>query len=239
MIFVIPMAGLSNRFREEGFTLPKYMLYVKNRSLFDLSVSSFEAYFATARFVFIALDLFDTKRFITDECKKLGIANYSIIILNRPTRGQAETVYLGLQKLDGQAKAGNLIIFNIDTIRHNYGFPGIAKETGGVLEVFKGSGKNWSYAKTNGLTDDVIETAEKKEISEYCSTGMYYFKDVHIFEKLFLQYSQHFEGNAGELYIAPMYNLLIQCDLGCKIDLIKNNDVVFSGVPAEYYQLLK
>ena len=39
MTIIIPMAGLSSRFTNAGYVLPKYMLYVKNRSLFNLAVS--------------------------------------------------------------------------------------------------------------------------------------------------------------------------------------------------------
>lgn len=91
------MAGLSSRFTKAGYTLPKYMLYVKEKSLFNLAVSSFEKYFTTCRFVFIVRDVYDTPRFVEEECKLIGISNYKIII-TEPTRGQAETVYVGIKK---------------------------------------------------------------------------------------------------------------------------------------------
>jgi hypothetical protein len=46
------MAGLSKRFTDAGFTLPKYMLYAREKSLFNLAVSSFEAYFKTEKIYF-------------------------------------------------------------------------------------------------------------------------------------------------------------------------------------------
>lgn len=97
MTIIIPMAGLSSRFTKAGYTLPKYMLYVKEKSLFNLAVSSFEKYFTTCRFVFIVRDVYDTPRFVEEECKLIGISNYKIII-TEPTRGQAETVYVGIKK---------------------------------------------------------------------------------------------------------------------------------------------
>ena len=60
MTIIIPMAGLSSRFTKAGYVLPKYMLYVKNKSLFNLAVTSFEKYFDTCRFVFVARNVFDT-----------------------------------------------------------------------------------------------------------------------------------------------------------------------------------
>ena len=64
---IIPMAGLSSRFTKSGYTLPKYMLYVGNKSLFRLAVESFEKYFKLSRFTFICRDVYCTKKFIENE----------------------------------------------------------------------------------------------------------------------------------------------------------------------------
>ena len=50
----------------------------------------------------------------------MGILNYEVVSLNAPTRGQAETVFLGLQKVNNK---NELTIFNIDTLRSNFKFP--------------------------------------------------------------------------------------------------------------------
>ena len=104
------MAGLSSRFAKSGYTLPKYMLYAGNKSLFRLAVESFEKYFRLSRFTFICRDVYCTKQFIENECKLIGIENYNIIA-TEPTSGQAETVYIGVKDLD---KDEDILIFNID-----------------------------------------------------------------------------------------------------------------------------
>ena len=97
MTIIIPMAGLSSRFSKAGYVLPKYMLYVRNRSMFNLSVSSFEKYFVSCKFLFIARNIFDTRAFIEQECELMGIKDYETVILDSPTRGQAETVMKGIE----------------------------------------------------------------------------------------------------------------------------------------------
>lgn len=167
MTIVIPMAGLSSRFSKAGYTLPKYMLYVKDKSLFNLAVSSFEKYFKTCKFVFIARDVYDTPRFVEEECKILGIKDYQVVV-TEPTRGQAETVYKGVEGADIPADEG-ILIFNIDTFRPGFTFPIEIEKWDGYLECFVGDGANWSYAKTEDGDPEskVIETAEKKEISNF------------------------------------------------------------------------
>lgn len=239
MTIVIPMAGLSSRFTKAGYTLPKYMLYVKNKSLFRLAVESFEKYFDTVRFVFIARDVFDTERFIKEECNLLGIKDFSVVMLDQPTRGQAETVIKGVEGA-GVKDDENILIFNIDTFRPGFIFPENIKDWDGYLEVFEGSGANWSYAKTESENSTrVVETAEKREISTHCSTGIYYFKKAKEFVDAYNENLVNPIKGVPELYVAPLYNFLIRDGKSIHINIIPRETVIFCGVPQEYEEQLR
>ena len=239
MTIIIPMAGLSSRFTRAGYVLPKYMLYVKNRSMFNIAVSSFDKYFDSCRFVFVARDVFDTRSFINQECQLMGIKDFEVIILPAPTKGQSETVYEGIKRASVPAQEP-VLIFNIDTFRPGYTFPEQIGQWDGYLEVFEGSGANWSYARTESESSSlVVETAEKKEISKYCSTGLYYFKTAEMFEKAY-EYNLIYPINDKmELYVAPLYNHLIAWSQKIHIHTIRRDEVIFSGVPDEYEQILR
>jgi hypothetical protein len=239
MTIIIPMAGLSKRFTDSGYTLPKYMLYAREKSLFNLAVSSFEAYFQTEKFLFIARDVYCTKEFIEKECELLGIAFFEVIVLDKPTRGQAETVYLGVLASEMEDSEA-ILIFNIDTFRPNFRFPVNLSNWDGYLEVFEGDGANWSYAKTeNSASTKVIQTAEKEEISNYCSTGIYYFKKKASFMSAFDSANVDISKiKLKELYVAPLYNYLIGIGQEIHIDIIQREEVTFCGVPAEYLDFL-
>ena len=234
------MAGLSQRFIKAGFTLPKYMLYIKDKSLFNLAVSSFENYFQTCKFVFIARDLFDTKRFIESECELLGITTYQVILLDLPTSGQAETIFLGLKKAMVK-DLEPILVFNIDTFRPGFSFPENLLKLDGYLEVFFGDGANWSYAQTESSgSTRVIKTAEKNQISNYCSTGLYYFKTSVLFNEAYINDVQSsISKTSKEFYVAPLYNFLIETGNNIHIHLIKKEEVQFCGVPNEYYAYLE
>lgn len=239
MTIVIPMAGLSSRFTKAGYTLPKYMLYVKNKSLFRLAVESFEKYFETARFVFIARDVFDTERFIKEECNLLGIKDFSVVMLDQPTRGQAETVIKGVEGA-GVKDDESILVFNIDTFRPGFIFPENIKDWDGYLEVFEGSGANWSYAKTESENSTrVVETAEKREISTHCSTGIYYFKKAKEFVDAYNENLVNPIKGVPELYVAPLYNFLIRDGKNIHINIIPRDAVIFCGVPQEYEEQLR
>ena len=242
-MIVIPMAGLSRRFKESGYALPKYMLEADSKSLFAHSVASFEHYFNQEKFLFIALDVFGTKKFIETECVKLAIQHYQIIILDQPTRGQAETVYLGLKnaKIDPEE---DLLIFNIDTFRYGFRWPleFDLKCIDGYLETFIGEGKNWSNVlPTDKTLQTVKHTAEKQEISKYCCTGLYYWQRSEDFCKIFEDYQNRDvdQVQGGEYYIAPMYNSLIDDGKDVRYSVISKEEVTFCGIPREYISFLK
>ncbi len=239
MTIIIPMAGLSSRFAKGGYTLPKYMLYIKDKSLFNLAVSSFEKYFKSCKFVFVARDVYDTPRFISEECNLLGIDDYEVVV-TEPTRGQAETVYKGI-KGAYLSDDESILIFNIDTFRPGFSFPTDIESWDGYLECFEGDGANWSYAKTEDGTPNskVIETAEKKEISNFCSTGIYYFRNALNFINAYHENEMTPINGVKELYVAPLYNFLIRDEKNIHVDIIKRADVIFCGVPDEYVDYLK
>ncbi len=237
-MIVIPMAGLSSRFKEAGYTLPKYMLEAHGKTLFFHSVESFKNIFEQESFLFIALDVFDVEKFIKKECLNLGIKNFQIVILKSPTRGQAETVYLGLNRKKVKDDE-HLLIFNIDTFRPGFSWPKNfdIRKVDGYLETFIGTGKNWSNVlPKDDLSNEVLLTAEKQEISNYCCTGLYYWRRSGDFCRIFESYQKNdlSEVQAGEYYIAPMYNEIIKSGMNVRFSVVNADDVIFCGVPDEY-----
>lgn len=238
-MIVIPMAGMSSRFFKAGYKKPKYMLEAHGETLFEHSVKSFEHYFSSLPFLFIVKDVFDTPNFVKQMATKMSIETFYVSVLSEDTRGQAETVTLGLEQLEQQGVNynGAITIFNIDTFRPNFELPEVATNSDGYLEVFKGSGDNWSFAKPmKAGSTQVSQTAEKNPISELCSTGLYYFNRKQDYLDAYYAYlaKPQSEWEKGELYIAPLYNLLIERDLNIHYHLIERDEVIFCGVPDEY-----
>ncbi|EIT7143529.1 glycosyltransferase family 2 protein [Vibrio vulnificus] len=238
-MIIIPMAGLSSRFYKAGYVKPKYMLEANGNTLFAHSVNSFKKYFSTELFIFVIRDVCDTNSFVIQQLNEIGVLHYKIIVLENETRGQAETVYESLKNLP---RDESITIFNIDTFRPNFIFPDFDESIDGYLEVFIGDGENWSFAKTeNENSTKVIETAEKRKISNYCCTGLYYFKTIESYLDSYLKYIDlpFDEWEKGELYIAPLYNSLIRDGKNIHVKIINREDVIFCGVPEEYLEFKK
>ena len=106
----------------------------------------------------------------------------------------------------------------------------------GYLEVFRGSGKNWSYVRSHPSgNNQVAETAEKVQISNLCCTGLYYFRETSSFRKAYaVETSNH---NLREYYVAPLYNHLIAEGAQIFYHEILPSNVTFCGIPEEYEAL--
>ena len=234
-MIVIPMAGRSQRFTDAGYDRPKYMLTLQGRSIFTHAVGSFEAEFARTPFLFIVGPDAGAGDFVRIGCAGLGVADVRVVALDQPTAGQAETVERGLE---GVADRTALTIFNVDTFRPGFTFPGgLLEGLDGWLEVFRGAGANWSYVKpAPGPEPLALETAEKRPISDLCCTGLYHFARAGDFRAALAE--ERAAPQAAELYVAPIYNHLIRKGARIGYRLIGTNEVVFCGTPTEYVALL-
>lgn len=233
-MIVIPMAGMSARFFDAGYTLPKYQLHLWGDTVFAHAVRSFEAAFAHEHFVFVTRTDFGALAFVEREVLRLGIHRYTIVPLESPTRGQAETVMLGLQGTDGGT--GPLTIFNIDSFRYGFEHPGFAAECDGYLEVFHGEGTHWSFVDP-GPDGQVLRTTEKDRISSLCSDGLYVFRDAGTYRRAFAGAIEQGLWVRGEIYVAPLYNVLIREGMDIRYRLIEAGQIDFCGTPDEYRAL--
>ena len=235
MIIIFPMAGKSQRFRDAGYSEPKYEPPLAGQSVFRHAVAGFSHYFQSARFLFIHRER--ASAFVGSECTGLGIKEFDLVEISRNTRGQAETVQLGLEAA-GVTGQEAIAIFNIDTFRPGFRLPPpfFLSSIEGYLEVFKGSGPNWSYVLPNpDQPGRALATSEKVEISELCCTGLYYFKKAGDFKKcLSTVLNTESESQSGEIYVAPLFNQLIKAGAPIGYVEIARDEVIFSGIPAEY-----
>jgi len=237
-MIVIPMAGQSRRFREAGYARPKYELPLQGESLFACCLRSFERYFASERFLFVARP--GAEDFVARECERLGILEHRTVTLERPTRGQAETVLLGLRRAECGANEA-ILIFNIDTIRPGYAFPPEALDADGYLEVVRAAGEHWSFVRpAAAFSRRVAETTEKRRISDLCCTGLYYFARAYDYMaacEAALRDADAYLARWGEVYVAPLYNALVKAGKHIVYAQAPAGRVHFAGTPLEYEAL--
>lgn len=231
-MIIFPMAGLSSRFTKAGYEQPKWMLPLAERPLLDWSLLSFASFFNDEKFLIVFLDRPGVGAFVERRVTELKIANPVLVPLGAPTAGQAETVHLGLSQA-GLPDSQDLTIFNIDTIRPRYSRSPMLEISDGWLECFKGDGDHWSFVRENSASPNLAdEVVEKKRISDNCCTGIYWFKSSSAFENAYQ--AEAANPKAAELFVAPLYQRLIEDNKRVSFDVIADKDIFFSGTPAEY-----
>lgn len=233
MIIVIPMAGASSRFTNVGMA-PKYTLKTRPfKTLFDEALSSFTPWFKSATFLIITKDTY-AHDFAEAHAKNLGIEDLRVVNLDFLTKGQAETVYLGLKDADLLDRDDELMIFNIDSVRHNLSLPD-DEIWDSLFDAFydENALPKWSFCKVD-KNGNITKTAEKRKISPWCSTGLYVFRSVGIYVGA---YTDAIENTSYNYYIAPLYNFLK--GFTNKLLVCPREDVDFAGTPEEYKQFIK
>lgn len=207
MNIVIPMAGAGSRFSKAGFKIPKPLIDVQGKPMYQWATNSLPLEYAS-RLIFILREDAFTDQIIEDIHKTYGMFEPRIKILENLTRGQAETVYLARDMMDLNQPT---LIHNADTAFQSMEMPD--EDVFGGLVVFESAlnDARWSFARTHDdQPDRVVEVREKQIISRLASTGTYYFSDT-----AWMLYSiKHSLMNditeQGEFYIAPLYNRAIE-----------------------------
>ena len=236
---VITMGGLGSRFRKAGYTVPKYMIEAKGKTLFEWSMISLDGYKKDVnQYIFIAMkeEGIDIEGFIKEKCQELEIVNYHLILLDYLTDGQATTATLAEKYWN---KEHALLIYNIDTYVEPGQMNSEELKGDGFIPCFKAEGDHWSFVRLDEL-ERVVEIKEKQRISDHCTLGAYYFKTCGLYKKLYDEY--YSEGKnlvKGEKYVAPLYDYLLSQGGEIYISDIAPERVHVLGTPEELEYFLE
>jgi NDP-sugar pyrophosphorylase family protein len=227
MNLILTMAGKYSRFRDEGYTLPKYLLPWGNRSILSeilyqlLGSSVFNQVFLIAN---------KSDNDFLGHVKKI-MAHYQIdkrnLIIISDTVGQAQTAFIGLSEIRKLHKLQGPIVFhNIDTILYNRDLQEVKNtllKYDGHIDVFKSNNHNYSYVLTNNNLVEVI--SEKILISDLATSGLYGFSSYQLF----------IDNYDNENYISEIYKTLITEKFQiCTSKTYSEKETIVLGTPNEY-----
>ncbi len=142
------------------------------------------------------------------------------VLFTPTTSGQAATVDVALRPED---LPNPILIASCDTMVSR-DFPSDFAMWDGLLGTFWSESPAMSYVRLEG--DKVVETAEKKVISNHASSGLYYFKRAGDFRRILRDSSFQ-----GESFVAPLYNKLLESD--AKVGIWQHASVTPLGTSEE------
>lgn len=222
---LVPLAGRGQRFVDEGFVVPKYMITAHDRHLIDWALSSIKT--DECNLIF-CLRQDHISNFGVDEIfrKKFG-NDIKIVVIDKITDGSVSTCLLAKEHINNDLP---LYIYTVDVHFKPIFVPSEMKGGGSIL-TFKSNNPAYSYVKTDS-NGEALLTAEKEVVSNNACVGVYGFKTG----KLFVQYAENMITRnlrtRNEFYITPLYNLMIAD--GFKITIEEVTDMFIMGTPEEY-----
>ena len=199
------MAGAGSRFSNAGYDLPKPLIKIKNKPMIQAVVENLSI---NGTYIYIVQKKHYKKYNLKKILNKIS-NNCNIIQVDKLTEGPACSALLAKNLINNKMP---LLISNCDEILEWNGNDFIneleSKNADGGIVTFKTSGNKWSYVKTkkNGI---ILKTAEKEEISNDATAGVYYWKHGSDFVKYAEKMIKENINVNNEFYISLVYNQAI------------------------------
>jgi len=205
---VIPMAGKGFRFMEAGYTFPKPLIGIKDKTMIEVVISNLKS-IHNHRFIFIAQKEHCQKYDIYNVLKRATNDKFELIQISGITEGAACTVLLASNYINND---DDLLIANsdqyIDIKIDDFINKSRDSKSDGVIMTFKSSHPKWSYARADE-SGRILETAEKRVISNSATVGIYYFKKGSDFVSGAQSMIHKNIRHNNEFYVCPVFNELI------------------------------
>jgi hypothetical protein len=176
---LITAAGDSRtNFIAGGFNLPKSLIKWRER---EVILKSIDSYSINPEKLTVAINKAENEQFKITSVIEKNYPKAKIIPILSGVRGALATALLGLEELDFNSPlviaAGDSFI-NGGILKYTKRFQDCEARIGTI--VFKSENPRWSYLT---LDDEGIvrNVQEKKVVSKYATTGVFYFKSVQDF----------------------------------------------------------
>ncbi len=235
---LIPMGGLGQRFKDEGYITPKPLIEVEGKKMFLRALASFDGLDIDKKVLFIVREDAESKYGLASSIQAV-MPDAGIVMLKENTEGAAQTA---LKARDLINPSEPLIIMDCDfefTSKEYFSYVKDIIETAsydGVLLGFNSDNPRYSYVKVD---DDgfVTETAEKKVISNNALWGAYCFSSG----STFIRYAERVISKGlsdirKEYYVSYVYAEMLAD--GLKIKLANADTFNSFGTPVELNEYL-
>jgi len=216
MKVIIPMSGMSSRFSAVGYTIPKYLIEINNKKIIEHIV---ELYPKDSDFIFIINDKHKTQTNIVEVLENI-VEKKTIVVIPSHKNGPVFSV----SQFDDLIDDDEQVIVNYCDFSMYWDYDDFEKfinETNcdGCVVCYTGfhphmlGSDNYAFCKTDE-NNKILEIREKQpftdnKMSEFASTGTYYFKKGSYVKKYFRQLMDEDISINNEYYVSLVYNLLI------------------------------
>lgn len=205
---IMPMAGEGSRFSEQGYPVPKPLIDINGKPMFVRAIESIDLTFDD--YVFIVRKEHNIKNAIYQY-----YPTAKVIEIDELTEGAACTVLLAGRYIDDDDA---VLVTNCDQLIEWDSTTFDASSAGNIL-CFHDPDKDpkWSFAQVDE-NNNVKKVAEKNPISEWATSGHYYWKNWRNYKDAAAHMISANDRTNGEFYLCPVYNYTIGTIKMTKID---------------------
>jgi len=233
MNILFGLCGAGKRFRDVGYTIPKYIIDVNGSPMIEHAVKTLKILGDV--FFIVLKEHIDQYPQIKDILSPMG----TIIVSEFTTQGAAQTLLLakdyidltkplisanGDQYLDWDSSCFNSMLCDYPNTSY--------------ILTYKENDTKCSYIKKNEK-GDIIEVREKQVISNDATVGVYHWASASdFFKDAETMIAADYREN-GEYYVAPVYNYSIKRGLQVKNYELSDKEFWPIGTPNDLENFLK
>ena len=220
MKVIIPMSGQSSRFTKAGYETPKHLIEIDGKKVIEHII---DLYPKDSEFVFIINDKHKEETDVIDVLNKAA-PDSVIVTIPSHKKGPVHSVLQATKYIDDYEP----VIVNYCDFSMHWDYEDFEEfvtqtECDGCVVCYTGfhphmlGSDNYAFCKTDDK-NKILEIREKQpftadKMSEFASTGTYYFREGSYIKKYFQQLIDDDININGEYYVSLVHNLLIDDDL--------------------------
>jgi len=202
------MAGSSDAFKDAGYLYPKNLIEVEGMPLVQRVINNLYGLRDQQQLICMVQREENRKNY-TGSVIKLLVPNAKVLEVSAPTAGAACTAMLAIEEINNDeplviANGDQIVDVNLHSIISEFQH----RELDGGIIVFEAVHPRWSYVRCNA-DGFVIETAEKRPISNLATAGVYYFAKGRYFVEAAMEMIKKGANVGGLFYICPSYNEML------------------------------
>jgi len=217
MKVIIPMSGLSSRFSKAGYTIPKFMIEIDGKRVIEHII---DLYPKNSDFLFIINSKHVEDNDILNFLQNLSLPNYTFVSIPVHKKGPV----FSIQNFEDYIDNDEQVVINYCDFSMYWDYNDFEKyvnetDCDGCVVCYTGfhphmlGSDNYAFCRTDGL--EIKEIREKQpftddKMSEFASTGTYYFKKGSYVKKYFNELIEKDINVNCEYYVSLVHNLLIE-----------------------------
>lgn len=239
MNIIIPLGGLGERFKNEGYFQPKPLVKILGKEMLFYLIDNLTLC-AEDKLIIIynkELDKFNFKDLIQSKYSKSAKENNNIdvdmITLHKNTDGAAETILHGLGNIDSKYLSRKTILLDCDTFYFSDVITTFRNQSNCSVFCFRDDQDKPIYSYCKIENEVVKEIKEKIKISEYANTGCYCFESGSILKQYCFRVVNNNIKERGEFYTSCVISEMLKDGYIFNANVIEPNDFKCVGTPLQ------